>query len=104
MRSRCRPRSPNQPRPRNPERRVVSDKVELRGAYEWTCPECGIDHFVRGISLEPSEEEATELREHHGIDEDDVGNWMLQPESVTCPNCHQEFETVHYNDDEECDP
>jgi hypothetical protein len=75
-------------------------KVELRPAYEWTCPECGKDQFERGIVVELSEEEMSEMRWDHGIDEESTGNWMEQPNRVMCKSCGLAFFTIHYNDDD----
>lgn len=41
--------------------RAPQERVEMRPAYNWTCPECGRDNFQRSILAEASEEE---LREH----------------------------------------
>jgi rubredoxin len=79
----------------------MSERVTLRGAYVWTCPECGIDQFERGIAVECSDEELIELREDHGIQPWETGNWMLMPKAVRCKVCHKKFPTVHDGDDEE---
>lgn len=76
----------------------MSEPVELRPAYAWTCPECGTDHFCNGIVVELSPEEVAELREQHGVESHATGDFMTIPTSVTCPQCYTEFETMHFHE------
>lgn len=71
------------------------EKVALRMAFEWTCPECGEDHFGRCIAWEGSPEEKEELNEYLGIVgvRNEKGGWVRMPEYVTCPRCNQTFPT-----------
>lgn len=65
--------------------------VELRPAYEWTCEDCGRDNFVRAVVPSLSPEEIEEIREDHGIDDWQPGDWYTRPDSVTCEHCGAEF-------------
>lgn len=78
----------------------MASKVEMRPAYEWTCPECGRDYFERGIVPEMSEEDLAELREEHGLEPWEVGVFMLMPEHVECSECNCKFETERMSDGE----
>jgi hypothetical protein len=66
--------------------------IELHGAYVWDCDACGRENFTRGLAPCLSDDEAQELREEHGIEPHETGNWTLRPESVTCAHCGSEFE------------
>jgi rubredoxin len=79
----------------------MNDKVRLRPAYAWTCPECGCDHFERGIVPEMSEEDLQHLREEHGIEPEEDGVFVMMPDSVFCLDCKRDFETIHYSSDDE---
>ena len=72
------------------------EKVELRLAYEWTCDSCGRDNFLRSIRCDESRftaDELSELRQEHGVEPEDVGEFCLRPSTVTCRFCDAEFET-----------
>ena len=71
------------------------EKVEMRCAYEWTCPNCGTDHFQRAVIMEMTAEDVADLRERYGGDNEDwqSGHWMTRPDQVECPECGDEFET-----------
>jgi len=70
-------------------------KIELHMAYVWDCDSCGRENFCRGAVLEFSEEDRAELREEHGVEEWESGEWMSAPEEVTCQHCGKEFEVDH---------
>lgn len=72
--------------------------VTLNPAYMWDCDECGTENFCRGIIAEMSEEDLAELREEHGIEEHETGDWMTMPETVVCKVCSAEFETQHFSE------
>lgn len=78
----------------------MSEPVELRPAYAWTCPECGRDNFEAAIVWEGSEEEEAELRDEHGIEETATGDWVRGPERVECPHCEADFATHHFGEQE----
>ena len=63
----------------------MTEKVELRPAFAWDCPECCVENFTRGIVVEKSPEEMAEM-----------------PSSVTCRrhDCHKTFETIHFSEDQ----
>lgn len=81
------------------------NKVELRPAFEWTCPECGRDRFERVIVPEMSEEDKEILREEIGCDEDDLDNFtdifFFPPDKVICRGCNIEFDTETFGESEE---
>lgn len=74
----------------------MSEKVEMRCAYEWTCPDCGRDNFERAMVMELSEEDRVEMEEEHGIEPGATGDWVSRPDEVTCPHCGGEFETEDF--------
>lgn len=74
------------------------EPVELRPAYAWTCNECGRDNFCNGIIAEFSPEDLEELRQEHGIESHETGDWMSMPETVTCQHCQAEFESRHHSE------
>ncbi len=70
--------------------------VELRPAYVWDCPECGLEHFIRCLVPELSDEDYQELREDHGLGPCDTGIFIAMPESVKCKECGLTFKTEQY--------
>lgn len=76
----------------------MTETVELRPAYAWTCPECGRDNFCNGIVWEGSAEEIEELRRDHGIEEHETGDWMIPPYKVHCVHCGLSSRTRHFHD------
>ena len=68
-------------------------KVELQGAYSWTCDSCGQENFEHGCTPELTAEDVAELNAEHGIEIDDVGKWMTMPSVVECKGCGEEFDT-----------
>lgn len=72
--------------------------IELRPAYEWTCPECGRDNFERAVVAEMSAEEDAELRAEHGVESERAGEWLLGPVEVECPHCEAVFRTEHLSE------
>lgn len=79
----------------------MSEIVELRMAYEWTCPECGTDHFHRGLVPELDEEDQQQVKDQLGIEPWEEGLLMMAPEKVTCPDCKGEFVTENFGEGEE---
>lgn len=80
---------------------MPEEKVELLPAFRWICPECGGDHFERGVETPLNEEEIAELKAMYEVEGDLNGCFFSAPDQVTCPDCGQEYETVNYGDDEE---
>lgn len=74
---------------------MKDEQVELRHAFEWTCPECGRDSVVRGVVPEMTDEDRQQLRHDMGV-EDIEGTFMMQPDTVTCHHCGETFRTVHH--------
>lgn len=75
------------------------EPVELRPAFQWTCPECGTDQFEAAIVVELSREEESELHHELGI-EPGEGNWASMPDTVECRQCEREYPTLHFGDEE----
>ena len=66
----------------------MSERVELRPAWAWTCHECGKDNFCRAIvpcSLEGLLPDGLDVEEFEG------GEWVTKPNSVECEHCGVEF-------------
>lgn len=74
-------------------------KVELRPAYAWTCDHCGRLNFCEGMLLEASEEELAEMRDEHGVEPWETGDFMTMPETVTCSHCDDTFDTEHWSEE-----
>lgn len=80
------------------------DKVELRPAWQWVCPECGELNFEEAITAEQTPEEMERLRqavESGGNEFVDSGLWMTQPDEVECVSCDKEFEVEGPTEEEE---
>lgn len=77
----------------------MPEPVELWIAWLWTCPDCGIDHFVRSVESQFPPEQARDFALREGIIEDwqdtpegiNDGKWVSKPEQVKCPACSIEF-------------
>lgn len=65
--------------------------VELHPAFFWDCPDCGRENFCRGIKPEFSSSELAELREEHGVQPWECGDFVMQPTEVTCNYCGKAF-------------
>ena len=72
--------------------------IELVPAFVWTCDNCGRDNFERAIVCELSPEERQEINEANGIEDGEMGDWMLAPEEVKCPHCDAGYTTRHFRD------
>ena len=71
----------------------MSDAVEMRLAFEWTCPDCGTDQFERSMMPDMGDDELAELKDEHGIEPFDIGEFQMQPTKVTCERCSRTFPT-----------
>lgn len=71
----------------------MAEKVEMRCAYEWTCPECGRDNFERAVMVEMSDEDNAYMKEEYGVEPEATGAWLTRPDEVECKYCGMEFET-----------
>ena len=74
--------------------------VELRPAFAWDCPQCGVELFERGLVPEMADEDLHELREDHGVQPWDLGDFVEMPSRVQCPECGESFVTVGFREDE----
>jgi hypothetical protein len=72
--------------------------VVLRPAYAWDCEECGRENFERGVVPEFSAEDLTSLREEHGVESWELGDFVMMPEMVTCGHCGARFASMHLKD------
>lgn len=79
--------------------RAKLDKpVAMRPAYAWDCEECGRENFERAAVREFSPEELQELRDEHGVQPWEAGEFVGMPESVKCQHCGAVFQTAHFKD------
>lgn len=74
--------------------------VELLPAFLWICPECGAENFERTIVAELSAEQMQELRDEHGVEPWEEGEFLTNPQNVVCKDCSKEFGTVNFGEDE----
>lgn len=74
---------------------MFDENIELRPAFTWDCPECGREHFVRVRIPEFSVSELSELKEEHGINEWEAGNFIAAPKIVCCKYCNLEFSATN---------
>ena len=81
----------------------ADDSVELRPAHVFTCNACGRDTYVNGIVPTMTPELEAELREDHGVEPWEHGNWMLAAERVKCGHCGAEFRVEQYGSDDDDD-
>ena len=79
------------------------DRVELRPAFSWDCPKCGTENFARGIVPEMAPEELSELRDEHGVQPWEAGDFVMAPESVECKHCLLTWETIRFREDDSND-
>lgn len=75
--------------------------VELRPAFQWTCPDCGVDHFESVWVLEGSEEDLAAAREDLGIEPWEPGEVVMAPPRVICSECKMFFGTRDFREEEE---
>ena len=72
--------------------------VELRPAFAWDCPDCYRESFARAIVPEFAPEDLAELRDDHGVQPWETGDFLMQPSTVKCVHCNAEFQSIHYKD------
>lgn len=68
--------------------------IELHLAFVFDCDDCGRENFVRSITGDFSEEELQELREEHGVEVYELGEWHTRPGVVKCKFCGSDFLTA----------
>ena len=68
--------------------------VELHSACVWDCDECGLENFERNRIFEASEEELAEMRDEHGVQPWEDGEWTVRPTAVQCRHCKATFKTT----------
>ena len=74
--------------------------VEMVPAFLWTCPDCGRDNFERSVVVELSPEEMQELREDHGVEVWEQGEFLSCPKAVVCQHCRLKYKTAEYREEE----
>lgn len=74
---------------------MLSRNIELHPAFVFDCDSCGRENFVRSVVREFDEETVAEMREDHGIQPWEVGDFQMAPESVTCKYCGCKYEVNH---------
>ncbi len=80
--------------------RSQSIVAELHLAFMWDCHNCGRENFVRAMVPTLSDAELAELRDEHGIQPWQSGDFTTAPGKVTCAHCAAEFVTDHKIDTE----
>jgi hypothetical protein len=78
----------------------VVNHVALRPVYAWDCDICGREFFERGVVVEIDDDGLERLKNEHGIEVWEEGNFMMMPDTVCCPFCDVSFPTKHYRDDQ----
>lgn len=78
----------------------ISLRVELRPAFAWDCPECGVETLIRAIVPEFSPEDLHELRDEHGVEPWNAGHFVEMPKHVVCPSCKRTFATQAFGDED----
>jgi rubredoxin len=80
---------------------MTKEKVEIHPACYWICPECGRDNFEHVITQEFSVEERDLIDDLHEMcfDGIDAGDFVIQPEDVTCKHCGEDFESDRKEED-----
>lgn len=73
--------------------------VELIPAYFWSCEDCGEGNFERCIVFEGTLEDKQALMAELGVDPDEEGDVMSEPDEVTCRRCGTVFETRDFGED-----
>lgn len=68
-------------------------RVELNPAYVWDCDECGLENFTRARRFEASPEELQEMRDEHGVEAWDEGEFLVAPRAVKCGHCGTTYDT-----------
>ena len=74
---------------------MFDNSIELRPAFTWDCPECGREHFVRVRIPEFSDAELSELRDEHGVNHWESGNFIAVPKAVNCKFCDRDFAAIN---------
>ena len=69
-------------------------QIELRPAYAWDCEECGREQFSRCIVPELNAEEIEELKQEHGIERWELGEFQMMPTTVNCKDCGAVFDSM----------
>jgi hypothetical protein len=75
--------------------------VELRLAFTWTCDECGIDNFTRGVTVPPASIHEDEIDEsiQEWIESGLSGDFLTIPDTVKCQDCKAEFKAIEVGDE-----
>lgn len=80
----------------------MSERVEMRPAFQWTCEDCGRDQFEPCIVAEMSPADRLEQAKYMGLAEEWSetipeylsGDFVTYPDEVTCQHCNATFQTA----------
>jgi len=75
----------------------LTQVVELRPAFAWTCHECGNENYCTPVVPEFSQEDLAELRSEHGVQPWETGHFLVKPAAVKCHRCAAEFQTEDFD-------
>jgi hypothetical protein len=79
----------------------MRDKVELKPAVYWDCPECNHRNYEIEEFIELTEEEKREFMEELEIPEAFAGGMAVDPiESVICVACTEQFDALYFDEED----
>lgn len=73
--------------------------IELRLAYAWTCENCGTNNYAEGLVIEADSDTMAELRDDHGIQPWECGDFIEMPDIVMCLGRGEQYATIHFRDE-----
>ncbi|HWB00590.1 MAG TPA: hypothetical protein VG713_18985 [Pirellulales bacterium] len=74
--------------------------VELRPAFAWDCESCGRENFARTVVADLLPEDLDVLKQEHGVEAWETGDFVSMPKVVVCQFCDARFGTRDYREDE----
>lgn len=80
------------------EMKSKMQSVEMLPAFSWICDNCGQNNFTSAVVAEFSEEEMQELRDEHGVQPWEAGEFLQKPDEVQCSKCARRFTTTDYRE------
>lgn len=73
----------------------MSDAIELHPAFVFDCEQCGKETFGRLLVREYDAETLAQMRDEHGIESWEAGDWIEFPGRVTCQHCGKVFDVAN---------
>jgi len=73
----------------------MSSEIEVHPAIAFDCEQCGKETFVRLVVREYDTETLEHMRDDHGIEPWEAGEWVELPDVVMCHHCGQVFDVVN---------